>query len=126
VTPENFPKAFAAAFAAQNSAALAAMLAPDAQVVTLTGAVTETADEARAAFDQEFAGTFAGAKLVTGRNRVQAIGPGAAIVHQRYVVMGAKDAAGHDLPRFGILVTMVLLARPEGWRGSSLTLSALA
>jgi len=57
---------------------------------------------------------------------VQAIGPGAAIVHQRYVVMGAKDAAGHDLPRFGILVTMVLLARPEGWRGSSLTLSALA
>ena len=126
MTPDAFPKAFAAAFAAQDSTALAAMLATDAQVVTLTGATAETADQARAAFDQEFAGTFAAVKLVTGRNRVQLLGPGGAIVHQRYVVMGARDAGGRNVPRFGIVVTVVLLARAEGWRAVSLTLSPLA
>ena len=126
MTPETFPKAFAAAFAAQDSAALTAMLSTEAQVVTLTGAVAETAEQAGVAFDQEFAGVFAAAKLVTGRNRMQHLGPGSAIVHQRYVVMGARDAAGRDMPRFGVLVTIVMLAKGDEWRGVSLTLSALA
>jgi ketosteroid isomerase-like protein len=124
--PEDFPKAFATAFAAKDSSALAEMLAPDAQVVTLTGAVAEDGSQARQAFEQEFAGVFASAKLVTGRNRLRAVGSTGVVVHQRLVVMGARDATGRDLPRFGAAMTAVLMATSEGWRVVSLTLSALS
>jgi ketosteroid isomerase-like protein len=125
MTPEDFPKLFAAAFAAQDSAALVQFLAEDAEVVTLTGALAEDAIGAGRAFDMEFAGTFAGARLVTGKNRLRLLGPGGAILHQRFVVIGARDENGHDLPRFGAVLTAVLLARSEGWRAVSLSFSAV-
>ena len=125
MTPDSFPKLFAAAFSAQDGAALVQMLAEDAEVVTLTGAVAEDLTEAERAFDQEFAGTFARAKLVSGKTRLRPLGPGGAIVHQRYVVIGAQDQAGGDLPRFGAVLTAVLLARADGWRIVSLVFSAL-
>jgi uncharacterized protein (TIGR02246 family) len=125
MTPEDFPKAFATAFAAQDRAALVAMLAPDAQVITLTGALAETAEQAALAFDQEFAGIFAGVKLVTGRNRLRTLGQDGALVHQRFVVMAARDQTGRELPRFGAAMTAVLLARDENWQVVSLSLSAL-
>ncbi len=125
MTPEDFPKTFAAAFAAQDSAALVGMLTTDAQVVTLTGAVAEDAAQAGKVFRQEFAGIFAAAKLVTGRNRLRVLGPGLAVVHQLYVVIGARDEAGRTLPRFGAATTAVLLATAKGWLVVSLTLSSL-
>lgn len=123
MTPEGFAKIFATNFATQDSAALVAMLAIDAQVVTLTGAVAEDAMQAGAVFEQEFAGIFAAAKLVTGRNRIRGLGPGVAMVHQRYVVIGARDETGRDLPRFGAAMTAVLLTTAQGWRVVSLTLA---
>ena len=126
MTPEGFAKIFATHFAAQDSAALTAMLTTDAQVVTLTGAVAEDATQAGAVFQQEFAGIFAAAKLVTGRNRIRGLGPGVAMVHQRYVVIGARDETGRDLPRFGGAMTAVLLTTAHGWRVVSLTLTSLA
>ena len=125
MTPEDFPKLFVLAFAMQDSAALVAMLTADAQVVTLTGAVAEDAGQAGRIFDQEFAGIFAAARLITGRNRLRTLGPGGAVVHQRYVVMGARDEFGREVPRFGVVATAVLLATVEGWHAVSLTLSAL-
>ncbi|MEO8243214.1 MAG: nuclear transport factor 2 family protein [bacterium] len=125
MTPEDFPKLFATAFAAQNTAALVEMLTADAEVVSLTGALAEDADEARQIFDREFAGTLAKARLVSGRTRLRPIGPGGAVQHQRFVVIGARDEAGKELPRFGAVLTAVLLARAEGWRAVSLCFSAL-
>ena len=63
---EDFAKRFAAAFGRQDAAELAQLLAEDADVLTLTGAVVETAAEAEAAFAGEFAGIFAVARLVSG------------------------------------------------------------
>ena len=125
MTPEEFPKAFAAAVALQDAGGLRAMLTADAQVVTLTGAVADDAVQAGKLFEQEFAGIFAAAKLVTGRNRLQVLGPGLVIVHQRYVVMGARAEAEQALPRFGAAVTAVMLQTAKGWLVVSLTLSAL-
>ena len=125
MTPEGFAKTFANIFATQDSAALVAMLAMDAQVVTLTGAVAEDATQAGEVFGQEFAGIFAAAKLVTGRNRIRGLGPGVAMVHQRYVVIGARDETGRDLPRFGAAMTAVLLTTAQGWRVVSLTLASV-
>lgn len=101
MTPEEFPKLFAAAFASQDGSALLQMLADDAEVVTLTGALAEDQTEAKQIFEQEFAGTFAKVRLVW-----------------------AQSAEGQELPRFGAVLTAVLLARAEGWRAVSLTFSA--
>ena len=125
MTPEDFPKLFATAFAAQDSVALVKMLAEDADLVTLTGAMVEDQAGAKRAFDQEFAGTFARVRLVSGKTRLRPLGPGGAIVHQRYVVIGARDHEGQEVPRFGAVLTAVLLARSDGWRAVSLGFSAL-
>jgi ketosteroid isomerase-like protein len=124
MTPEDFPKLFAAAFAGQDASALCGMLAEDAEVVTLTGALAESQAEAERIFVQEFAGTFARVRLVSGKTRLRPLGPGGAVVHQRYVVIGAQGPDGQELPRFGAVLTVVLLARSEGWRAVSLTFSA--
>ena len=125
MTPETFAKLFATAFAAQDAPALVQMLAEDAEVVTLTGAIAEDHAEAKRAFDQEFAGIFARVRLVSGKTRLRPLGPGGAILHQRYVVIGAQDQQGQELPRFGAVLTAVLLARADGWRAVSLTFSPL-
>ena len=126
MTPETFPKLFAAAFAVQDSAMLSGYLAEDADVVTLTGGLAETAKQAAQLFDLEFTGTFATARLVTGKTRLRLLGPGGAVLHQRYVVIGARDATGAEMPRFGAMLSVVLLARAEGWRAVSLAFSALS
>lgn len=126
MTPDNFARAFAAAFSAQDAAALAGMLAEDVGVVSLTGGVAESRAEAEALFAAEFAGTLGRARLVTGKARLLPIGPGGAVLHQRFVVMGVMDEAGQELPRLGAMLTAVLLARAEGWRAVSLTFSVMA
>ena len=121
---EDFAKRFAAAFGRQDAAELAQFLAEDADVLTLTGAVVETAAEAEAAFAGEFAGIFAVARLVSGKHRLRVLGPGGAVVTQRFVVSGARDDQGAEMPRFGAVLTAVLTARSTGWQAVSLTFSA--
>ncbi|MFM2350503.1 MAG: hypothetical protein RIR04_1469 [Pseudomonadota bacterium] len=121
---EDFAKRFAAAFGRQDAAELAQLLAEDADVLTLTGAVAETAAEAEAAFAGEFAGIFAMARLVSGKHRLRVLGPGGAVVTQRFVVSGARDDQGAEMPRFGAVLTAVLTARSTGWQAVSLTFSA--
>lgn len=126
MTPEEFGRLFVSAFSTQDAATLAGLLSDDAEVVSLTGAWAEDRTEARLIFEQEFAGTLAQAKLVTGKTRLRPIGPGGAILHQRFVVIGARDAQGNELPRASAVLTAVLLARADGWRAVSVTFSALA
>ena len=125
MTPETFPKIYATAFATQDTATIVALLSEDAQMVTLSGAMADSAAEARVLLEQEFAGLFRSAKLVTGKIRLRPLGPGGAILHQRFVVIGASDPNGAELPRFGAVLTAVLLARSDGWRAVSLTFSPL-
>ena len=125
MTPEDLPKLFATAFGQGDAATIADWLAADADVVTLTGAVAEGAREAQEIMSGEFAGIFAGAKLVTGKARLRALGPGAAILTQRYVVSGARDEAGRELPRIGCQLTAMLVATREGWRAVNWALIAV-
>jgi hypothetical protein len=121
---EDFAKHFAAAFGRQDAVELAQLLAEDADVLTLTGALLETATEAEAAFAGEFAGIFAVARLVSGKQRLRGLGPGGAVVTQRFVVSGARDDQGAEMPRFSAVLTAVLTARSMGWQAVSLTFSA--
>ena len=125
MTPEGLPKLFAAAFNGQDAGALAGFLADDADVMTLTGAVAESAADAQRLFEGEFAGVFAAARLVTGKTRLRVLGASEVILHQRFVLIGARDATGGEIPRFGAVLTAVLVERSEGWRAVSLNFSAL-
>ena len=125
-SPDQFPRAFAAAFGSQDAQGIADMLAPDAGMLTLTGRWADGADQAKLLLCDEFAGPLARARLVTGRAGLTPLGPGAAILHQRYVVTGATDAHGAEMPRIGAILTATLAATPEGWRALSLCLAPLS
>ena len=126
MTPEDFPRAFAAAFGTRDAERLAQFLAEDALVLTLTGARAEGRVAARAVLEAEFAGIFARARLVTGRTQMQPLAPTVCLLHQRFVVSGALGPDGSDLTRFAALLTVALVAVPTGWEAASLNFSGLA
>ena len=105
---------------------MAQILAEDAAVLTLTGHWAEGRDAAETAFAAEFSGTFSRSRLVGGKANLRRIGPGAAILHQRFVLLGALDVDGRELPRFSAMLTAFLVARTEGWQALSLTFSPLS
>ncbi len=117
-----FARRFATGFGAQDVDGLVALLSPESSVLTLSGLWAEGHSAARTAFAAEAAGLCARARLVTGKGRVQPLGPNTALLRQRFVVTGAVDAAGAELPRFGAMLVVVLV---DGV-AVSLTFSALA
>lgn len=125
-TAEDFPRAFSQAFSAQAAADIAALVAPDGQGLTLSGQWAEGRGEMEAAWAAEFAGLLARARLVTGRMALRMLGPGAAVLSQRYVVSGALDESGAEMARFPAVLSAVLIATAEGWQAVSLGFSAIS
>ena len=126
MTPQDFPRAFASAFGAQDAERIAGHLAADAQVLTLTGAWAEGREAAKAVLAAEFAGIFARARLVTGKSSLRPLADPVCLLHQRFVVSGAQGPDGADLPRFAAMLSVVLVATTTGWQAASLTFSGLA
>jgi len=126
MTPQEFPRAFAATFGAQDADRLAGYLTEDAGVLTLTGAWAEGRLAAREVLAAEFSGIFARARLVTGKLHLRPLTAGICLLHQRFVVSGALGPDGADLPRFAAMLSAVLVAVPSGWEAASLTFSSLA
>lgn len=126
MTPEDFARSFAAAFTVQDAAAIATLLAADGVFLTLTGITAETREDARHAMAQEFNGIFTQSRLVTGKGAVQSLCSDTALVTQRYVVTGAVDETGADLPRFAALLIAVLRINNGAWQAISLTFNAVA
>jgi uncharacterized protein (TIGR02246 family) len=124
-TAEDFPRAFALAWGARDPAALAALMADDADMLGLTGALAEGRAEITALLRDELAGAFSQSRLVTGKMRLRALGPGAAVLQQRFVLSGLVDAQGRDLGRTGAVLIAVLVARAGGWQAISLQFSAV-
>ena len=126
MTPQEFPRAFASAFGAQDADRLAGYLAQDAQVLTLTGAWAEGRAAATTLLAAEFSGVFARARLVTGKSTLRTLADPVRLLHQRFVVSGAQAPDGTDLPRFAALLSVVLVESAAGWQAASLTFSSLA
>lgn len=126
MTPAEYARSFAAAFAQQDATAIATLLAAEGMFLTLTGITAETREDVRHAMTQEFNGIFAQSRLVTGKGAVQTLGPDTALVTQRYVVTGAVDETGADLPRFAALLVAVLRTQNDAWQAISLTFNAVA
>ena len=123
---DSYTRAFAAAFSTQDADALAALLSDDAEVVTATSQHCEGREAARLVFLSEFQGTFRAARLVSGRARLRTVGPGTAILSQRYVLAGAVDPQGADLPRCALLLSALIVMRPQGWQALTCHITALA
>ena len=123
---DNYTRAFASAFSTQDADALARLVSEDAEVVTATGQHCEGREAARLAFIAEFEGTFRSARLVSGRVRMRPVGPGASILSQRYVLAGATGPDGAELPRCALLLSAVVIMRPDGWQAISCHITALA
>ncbi len=122
--PATFPRAFAAAWGARDADALAGLIAPDGDFLSLTGAHAEGRAEIRALFAAELAGAFSQSRLVTGKTRLRPLGTGAAVLVQRFVLSGLVDPDGRDLGRIGALMVATLAEGPEGWQAITLQFTA--
>jgi hypothetical protein len=105
----DFPRRFAAFFVAQDVEGLVALIAPEGSVLTLSGAWAEGHAATRAAFAGDAAGLCARARLVTGKGTVLLLGAGCTLVRQRFVVMGAVDETGAELPRLAAMLVAILV-----------------
>lgn len=121
----DFPRAFATAFGSQNAEGIAALFAEDGSFHALTGHWSEGRRAIADGMAQEFAGLSRMARLVTGKTALRPLGPGAAILHQRFVVTGLRDATGADLPRVAALLTAVLAAKGTGWQALTATFAVV-
>lgn len=125
MTPEEFPRIFATAFAAQDSDKMLSLFQPDATFGSLTGLWAETPEDIRAAFDAESAGIFRAARLVTGKGVLRDLSQNASLLRQRYTVSGAQDETGAELARFPAMLVAVLERSDAGWQAQCLTFTAL-
>lgn len=126
VTPDSFSRLFASAFGARDARAMAALLCEDAEALTLTGHWVQGRKAIEAAWQADFAGTLARARLVTGRQTRRAVAPQVALLSQRFVLSGATDSAGHDLPRCAVLLQVALAETADRWSAVSASLAALS
>jgi uncharacterized protein (TIGR02246 family) len=123
--PEEFTRVFAARWSARDAAGLAALLAEDAELVSLTGGWADGRRAIEALFNAELSGVFSQSRLVTGKTRLRSLGPAASVLHQRFVLSGLVDETGRDMGRVGAMVIAVLVAKPDGWQAVSLQFSAV-
>lgn len=124
-SPETFARAFAQAWSARDAALLATMLVEDAEVLSLTGGWAEGRKAIEALFAGELAGSFSRSRLVTGKAKLRRLGPGAAVLHQRFVLSGLVGPDGQDMGRVGAILIAVLVAKTDGWQAVSAQFTAV-
>ncbi|MEI4470891.1 YybH family protein [Frigidibacter sp. MR17.24] len=123
--PEDFARQFATAWGARDVAALVTLFSEDADLLTLTGAWAEGREEIGNVLAGELAGAFARAKLVTGKAKVRAVGTGAAVVMQRFVLSGIRNPDGSDAGRIGTVLSAIVapVTGTSGWEVRQATFS---
>ena len=124
ITPDDFSRSFVVAWGARDAAAIAALCAEDAEMLTITGLWCEGRARIEDVLRAELDGAFTQSRLVTGKGRLRPLGPGAAVLTQRFVLSGIVDAEGRDAGRVGVMLSAVLLARADG--GQAITLHFVA
>ena len=126
ISPDDFSRSFVQAWGVRDAQALAALCAEDAEMLTITGLWCEGRPRIHEVLQAELDGAFTQSRLVTGKARLRPLGPGAAVLTQRFVLSGIVDEDGRDAGRVGAVLSAVLLARADGWQASTLHFVALA
>lgn len=115
MTPDDFPRIFAAHWAKREADGLAMMLSVDGTMLTITGLWCEGRREIASGLRAEMAGACVRSRLVTGRTQVRPIGAEMALLHQRFVLSGVVDREGRESGRIATLLTAVMVARGRNW-----------
>ena len=126
MTPEDYVRAFAYAFGDQDAEGFADLMAEDGTRHSLTGSWADGRAEVKAAFAAEASGIFARARLVTGKGSVLPLSHDLALLRQRFVVTGALEETGAEMPRFGAMLVAVLKSDGINWRALSMTFTLMA
>ena len=114
--PEEFPAAFARAWATREGAAIAALFAEDAEFVNVTGLWWSGREAIARPHDYALKSFFAETSLRPGRVSTRLLGPDHAVVRCRFRMTGQRAPDGREAgPRQTILV-FVLERSAEGWR----------
>lgn len=114
-SPDDFPRSFVAAWAARDAAALAGLCADDGEMLTITGLWCMGRQRIADVLQAELAGAFSRSRLVTGKGRLRPLGPGAAVLTQRFVLSGIVHAEGGDAGQVSAILMAILLDKGEGW-----------
>jgi uncharacterized protein (TIGR02246 family) len=126
IRPDEFARAFVVLWGQRDAPALASLCAEDAEMLSITGLWCEGRARIAEVLDAELSGAFAQSRLVTGKGRMRPLGPGAAVLSQRFVLSGLIDEKGRDAGRVAAMLSAVLLARAEGWQAATMHFTALA
>ena len=126
ISPDDFPRSFGVAWGQRDAQTLADLCAEDCEMLSITGLWCEGRKRIHEVLEAELAGAFSHSRLVTGKGRLRPIGPGAAVLNQRFVLSGIVDAEGRDAGRVAAMLSAVLLARADGWQAATVHFVALA
>ncbi|WP_226624509.1 SgcJ/EcaC family oxidoreductase [Alloyangia pacifica] len=114
--PEDFPAAFARAWATREGAAVAALFAEDAEFVNVTGLWWSGREAIARPHDYALKSFFADTTLRPGRISTRLLGAGQAVVRCRFHMSGQRAPDGSEAgPRQTILL-FVLERTAAGWR----------
>ena|SRR6056297_1957856 len=116
--PQDFVPAFVAAWMARDGAALAALFAPDADFVNVTGIWWEHRSAIARAHSCALGSFFAETRLAPGRIKLRAFG-GTAVIHARMALTGQRAPDGSRAAARTTIFIFVLRRTPEGWQAVS-------
>lgn len=124
MSPQEFPEAYRKAWIKRDAAALAALFAEDATMVSLSGEWLEGRRDITRAHGAMLRGPFADSRMVMGRIEARMAGT-AAIVHARIIVMGARAGEGAQADKRSTMLTVVMEPVNGEWSAVSAVFSEL-
>lgn len=113
--PEDFPKAFAQAWASREGAEIGALFAHDAEFVNVVGLWWHDREAIARAHDYALKSFFAETTLSAGATRVRALGPDHALVQCRFRLTGQTAPDGSPAGPRATILSFVLERRDAGW-----------
>ncbi len=115
--PEGIPWAFAEAWNAGDPDGIAALFAPDADFVNVTGIWWTDREAIRRAHAYGLERIFPDSRLAVGRIRVRSPGPGVAVVHSRMTLDGQSPHPDSPHPQRRVTIFSFVGVEGEGgWR----------
>ena len=113
--PDEMPRAFAAAWMARDADALAALFAEDADFVNVVGLWWEDRAAIRTAHHYGLTTFFRDSRLSVGRVKLRALGPDAAVVHARMILIGQRAPDGAEAGARHTILSFVMERGEAGW-----------
>ncbi|QFU09270.1 SnoaL-like domain protein [Rhodobacteraceae bacterium THAF1] len=111
---QDMPTAFRDSWMARDAEALAALFAPDADFVNVTGLWWRSRDAIRKAHHYGLTTFFANTTLRVGRVETRDLEE-TALVHARLTLTGQVDTDGSALDTRRTMMLFVMARTPEGW-----------